>query len=206
MHIEFLVEEQSAEATLTNLLPKLLSEEHSYQIHPFQGKPDLLGSLEKRLLCYRHWIPPDWRVVVLVDKDDHDCLQLKQQMESAAHDAGFGTRQSSPDHVVVVNRIAIEELEAWFLGDFDAVLAAYPRVHDRSRAKRFRKPDEIVGGTWQALERVLREQILLALPMQRICSEDCKGICPVCGESRNVVACGCQVKAPDDRWAALRDL
>jgi uncharacterized protein len=56
------------------------------------------------------------------------------------------------------------------------------------------------------LERVLREQILLALPMQRICREDCKGICPVCGQSRNVVACGCQVKAPDDRWAALRDL
>lgn len=56
------------------------------------------------------------------------------------------------------------------------------------------------------LERVLREQILLALPMQRICSEDCKGICPVCGESRNLVACGCQVRAPDDRWAALRDL
>jgi uncharacterized protein len=54
------------------------------------------------------------------------------------------------------------------------------------------------------LEDVLREQILLALPMQRVCREDCRGICPVCGQNRNRVACGCQVKAPDDRWAALR--
>jgi len=56
------------------------------------------------------------------------------------------------------------------------------------------------------LENVLREQILLALPMQRTCREDCKGICPVCGQNRNLAECGCQLKAPDDRWAALRDL
>ncbi len=56
------------------------------------------------------------------------------------------------------------------------------------------------------LEDVLREQILLALPMQKICREDCQGICPVCGQNRNLIACGCQVKAPDDRWAALRNL
>jgi uncharacterized protein len=56
------------------------------------------------------------------------------------------------------------------------------------------------------LEAVLREQILLAMPMQRICREDCQGICPICGQNRNRVACGCRVKAPDDRWAALRKL
>lgn len=56
------------------------------------------------------------------------------------------------------------------------------------------------------LADVLREQVLLALPMQRLCREDCQGICPVCGENRNRVQCGCQVKPPDDRWAALRNL
>jgi uncharacterized protein len=56
------------------------------------------------------------------------------------------------------------------------------------------------------LEDVLREQILLALPMQKICREDCQGICPVCGQNRNLAACGCQMKAPDDRWATLRNL
>ena len=56
------------------------------------------------------------------------------------------------------------------------------------------------------LEVVLREQILLALPMQRTCREDCKGICPACGTNRNRAECDCLAKAPDDRWAALRDL
>jgi uncharacterized protein len=56
------------------------------------------------------------------------------------------------------------------------------------------------------LDDVLREYILLSLPMQRICSEDCKGICPVCGQSRNQKDCGCQMQAGDDRWAALKNL
>lgn len=56
------------------------------------------------------------------------------------------------------------------------------------------------------LEEILREHILLSLPMQRVCSEACKGICPVCGQNRNVVACGCAVKPVDDRWAALKQL
>ena len=56
------------------------------------------------------------------------------------------------------------------------------------------------------LEDILREQILLALPMQRVCSEDCKGICPVCGKNRNQSACQCSVSTHDDRWGALRKL
>ncbi len=56
------------------------------------------------------------------------------------------------------------------------------------------------------LNDVLREFVLLALPMQRVCSESCKGICPVCGQNRNQKECGCQVAAKDDRWAALKEL
>ena len=44
------------------------------------------------------------------------------------------------------------------------------------------------------LKDVLREYVLLALPMQRVCREDCQGICPVCGQNRNLVECGCEVK------------
>ncbi len=56
------------------------------------------------------------------------------------------------------------------------------------------------------LADVLREQILLALPMQRLCVEECRGICPVCGQNRNRVSCGCQPDRPDDRWSKLREL
>jgi len=59
------------------------------------------------------------------------------------------------------------------------------------------------------LEDILREQLLLQLPMQRVCSETCKGMCPVCGANRNEVKCGCEaVRNPvvDERWKALKDL
>jgi len=56
------------------------------------------------------------------------------------------------------------------------------------------------------LEDILREQVLLALPMQRVCSDDCKGICPVCGKNRNQSACDCHTSKTDDRWVALRKL
>jgi uncharacterized protein len=54
------------------------------------------------------------------------------------------------------------------------------------------------------LNDVLREFVLLALPMQRLCREGCKGLCPVCGQSRNQNECGCKTGAVDERWAALK--
>jgi uncharacterized protein len=56
------------------------------------------------------------------------------------------------------------------------------------------------------LTDVLREQILLALPMQRLCGPDCRGLCPVCGTNRNQQQCSCVVSVEDERWAALRKL
>jgi uncharacterized protein len=51
---------------------------------------------------------------------------------------------------------------------------------------------------------ILREVVLLALPMRLTCSEDCKGICPQCGQNRNQMVCDCQTRAIDDRWGQLR--
>jgi uncharacterized protein len=56
------------------------------------------------------------------------------------------------------------------------------------------------------LEEIVREQVLLQLPMQRVCSEACNGICPICGANRNETNCSCQPHLEDDRWMALKDL
>ncbi len=61
-------------------------------------------------------------------------------------------------------------------------------------------------GGGMELKEILREQILLILPMQRTCAETCKGICPVCGKNRNEGECGCSVSTADDRWGALKNL
>ena len=56
------------------------------------------------------------------------------------------------------------------------------------------------------LEDVLREQVLLALPLKAICRDDCKGLCPHCGKNLNVEQCACAEPVEDPRWLALKDL
>ncbi len=56
------------------------------------------------------------------------------------------------------------------------------------------------------LEDVLREQILLALPLRVICKEECKGLCPHCGRNLNFEQCSCAEPLEDPRWAALKDI
>ena len=59
-------------------------------------------------------------------------------------------------------------------------------------------------GAGLSLNNVLREVLILALPMQLVCSEACKGICPECGGNRNQRDCGCHADAVDDRWSKLK--
>jgi hypothetical protein len=157
-HLEFLVEELSAQAALQNLVPKILGEEFSFQVYPHQGKRDLLGKLPSRLRAYRGWLPEDSGIVVLMDADGKDCTVQKAQLEAMARQAGFLTRSSAQgERFQLLNRLAVEELEAWFFGDIEALRAAYPRLSP-SLGKRasYRDPDAIRGGTWEALERELK--------------------------------------------------
>jgi uncharacterized protein len=63
----------------------------------------------------------------------------------------------------------------------------------------------VIGGKIDIAE-VVREQILLALPEQIFCSDDCKGLCPKCGGNRNLIDCKCADNEIDPRWAALKNL
>ncbi len=158
MHLEFLVEEPSAEVALALLVPKIVPGP-TFAIRTFRGKQDLLNNLPNRLRGYRQWLPNDWRIVVLIDEDRQDCRQLKIQLENSAQDAGLLTRSAvqGAGQFHVLNRLAIEELEAWFFGDVEAIVAAYPGVPPTlGRRERYRHPDAINGGTWEALERVLQ--------------------------------------------------
>jgi hypothetical protein len=161
MHIEILVEESSAEAALRNILPRILNPSDSFEIHPFQGKPDLLVKLPQRLKGYQTWLPPDWRIVVLIDADDDNCRGLKDRLEQIAARSGLVTKTTrrGEEPFQVLSRLAIEELEAWFLGDAEALHAAYPRIPPNLGQKaRFRDPDAVKGGTWEALERELKRK------------------------------------------------
>jgi uncharacterized protein len=56
------------------------------------------------------------------------------------------------------------------------------------------------------VDDLTREQIELALPMARLCSDDCRGLCPECGANLNVGECACSEDHVDSRWAALKEL
>lgn len=158
IHLEFLVEEPSMETFLRCLLPRLLPADRTFEVHPFQGKADLLGKLGARLHGYAQWLPDDWRIIVVVDRDDEDCKALKQRLESVAIAAGLRTRATAAQaRCQIVNRIAIEELEAWYFGDWQAVNKAFPRVSlNVPNQASYRDPDAIRGGTWEAFERILQ--------------------------------------------------
>lgn len=158
MHIEFLVEELSAEKFLNIIIPKIFGSNVTCNIHSFQGKSDLLKNLPSRLKGYSRWIPEDWKIVVLIDEDRKNCHELKNILEKAAQDARLIAKSTSIDgRFQVLNRIIIEELESWYFGDVNALSSAYPGIsRNLDKKKNFRDPDRIRGGTWETLERVMQ--------------------------------------------------
>ena len=158
IHVEILAEEPSMERALRLIVPKIVGD-LSFEVYVHQGKADLLGKLPARLKGYARWLPENYRVVVIVDRDDDDCADLKSKLEEAAANAGLISRTQANGHSYqVLSRLAIEELEAWFFGDWQAVQAAYPRVNPNiPNTAAYRNPDAVLGGTWEAFERVLQK-------------------------------------------------
>jgi hypothetical protein len=149
--LEVLVEEASMEIALETLLPRIVPGT-DFVIRRFNGKQDLLRKLPQRLSGYKQWVATNQvALVVVTDRDDDDCHLLADA--AGIPRASVATSTAG----VVLNRIAVEELEAWFFGDTAALVTAYPGVPETlaTRAK-FREPDDVKGGTWEALERVLQ--------------------------------------------------
>lgn len=146
------------EAALHNLVPKMIPANVTFSVYNLRSKSELLRKLQPRLRALHNYIRENERIVVLLDEDREDCREIKQQLENIAQSAGFNTKsqRDSVGRFVLVNRIVIEELEAWFFGDENAVVSAYPRVRVFSAREPYRNPDAIKGGTCEALGRLLK--------------------------------------------------
>jgi len=112
-------------------------------------------SMEAALI---HLVPKILEHQTVVDRDNDDCVALKKRLDVIADEAQLITKtHAKGKNFHVINRIAIEELEAWFFGDVEAIRTAYPSVDPRlANTARFRDPDAIKGGTWEKLEEVLK--------------------------------------------------
>jgi uncharacterized protein len=102
----------------------------------------------------------------------------------------------------------IEPVEIPLSGDFDLIFR--PAAADAEATERSITAQETEIGYYLrdslSLEDVLREQVLLSLPVKTLCKPDCKGLCPRCGADRNSQPCNCDAGPSDPRWEALAGL
>ena len=102
----------------------------------------------------------------------------------------------------------VEPVEIPLSAEFDLIFR--PAQADSEPLERSITAPETEIGYYQkdslSLEDVLREQVLLTLPVRTLCKPDCKGLCPRCGENRNSTACTCEEGPVDPRWEALAGL
>ncbi len=100
----------------------------------------------------------------------------------------------------------VEPVEIPLAADYDLIFR--PAEADAEATERSITAPETEIGYYQrdslALEDVLREQVLLSLPVRTLCKPDCKGLCPNCGADRNSQTCSCA--GNDPRWEALAGL
>ncbi len=137
MHIEVLVEDSSGAKLVETLLPVLIGsfgEPHTWRVHAYKGigrlpqnlvaggdpaKRALLNQLPRLLSGYGK-TPGIDAVVVVVDSDQRDCKVFLGELKAV-----LATCDSAPNTLF---RLAIEEIEAWYLGDRQAILSAYPKA------------------------------------------------------------------------------
>ena len=113
MTLVILTEEPSMKTTLEHILPKLGIDLGSVTIIAHQGKSDLERSIPRKL---RGWQVPGARFLILRDNDRGDCRARKTLLWTLVNAAG------KAGHSKV--RIVCQELEAWFLADLPALVAA----------------------------------------------------------------------------------
>jgi DUF177 domain-containing protein len=85
-----------------------------------------------------------------------------------------------------------------------------PHVLNTGEGEREIEEDDLTTAFYENdeidLGQLMREQFYLALPMKPLCSDDCKGLCPVCGTNLNRATCDCNQAWDDPRLAALKEL
>ncbi|MDR0995469.1 MAG: DUF4276 family protein [Tannerella sp.] len=160
MHIEFLVEDLSGEKALKLLLPKILGTQDTYKIRHYKGighlphnlkpktgaskrilldqLPKLLQGFGKTFAGYGYDYPA--AVVVICDLDDKDKDSFLQELKEM-----LAKCTPQPETRFC---LAIEEFEAWYLGDKEALLRAYPKLKQAVLAK---YEQDAICGTWETL-------------------------------------------------------
>lgn len=123
-----------------------------------------------------------------------------------------------PDHIRIQGRIVVAaqlvchrclDQYPWSLDHpFEAFLVEERAVPNEEEVELddYELDYEFFDGEVIDLDQLIAEEILLALPFQSLCSEDCKGICPACGANRNREPCRCPTSAKLSAFGELKSI
>jgi hypothetical protein len=154
VHFEILTEDQSSKIAMDILIPKLLGNDVTYRIHPYKGigrlprdlhttddpsKRQLLNQLPRLLRGYGN-TPDSGTIVVICDLDDRDKQSFLTELQQV-----LDACDPKPKALFC---LAIEEFEAWYLGDYNAIRAAYPKAKD-AVLRNYKNAS--ICGTWECL-------------------------------------------------------
>ncbi len=156
MHFEILIEDQSGKKALDILVPKIIGKDHTFRVIAYKGigripgsmnsnvdvsKRMLLDNLPRLLNGYgRSWTNYSAAVFVVCDLDDKCLKTFKQELLNILDNCNIKPKTRFC--------IAIEEGEAWFLGDIQAIKKAYPKAKD---VVLNRYVNDSICGTWERL-------------------------------------------------------
>lgn len=160
VHFEILVEDQSGKKALNVLVPKIIGADHTFNIHPYKGigripknlgandnagKRILLDQLPRLLQGYgnafsKYPVDCPAAVILVCDLDDKCLKAFRQELVNI-----LKACNPRPEARFC---IAIEEGEAWFLGDIPAVKSAYPRAKNTVLNAYV---NDSICGTWERL-------------------------------------------------------
>lgn len=158
MHVELFVEDPSTETAVGIILRRLLvgapASSATWRVQSLHDKPQMLRKLLAifRALARGHYAD---RIVVVIDGDSDDCRELKRQILENAITANLIASNERTAESRLRIRIAMTELESWFIGDPAAVRSAYPRVTAGDMKITAKDSVDTLPNAWEWLEHRL---------------------------------------------------
>lgn len=174
MHFQFLVEDQSSAVLIERIMNRIIKDDtfNTYNCKPFKGiggftkkntvKETHSGKLLNDLATYMRGFQRSLQgieasLIIVLDNDDNDTEEYMSQLNNVAN-----TNLIRMDHVFC---IAIEEVEAWLLGDESAIQKAYPGY--KKKALHDYLQDSICG-TWEVLADVVYKGGMLEIKRRKM--------------------------------------
>ena len=142
-----------------------------------------------------------------------DCFPISQPIKAEVHLQRWGVSVKVTGRVETELSLTCDRCLEGFsfpvAEEINVLLEPFASVsHFKEEVRLSREDFDVIffDGETVEVDEIVREQILLSVPMRQLCREDCKGLCPVCGQNLNLKRRGCKPRVKDSPFAILKKL